>query len=215
MSFTGPEKFSRERQHRLDSVSEALSIRLREVLREDLGGTYTVGVDGDLIRWPIGLARTNVNFTCAPDNIAKLSDAVKSEIQAAKTRGFGPDYLTKVKAAQRRSLEVSVRTNGYWAGWLTEHYRAGTDPKAILDEPKLIESLDGPALQEAARRHFDDRQKMMGVLKPAAAEGPPKAARRTTRQRARLAARTLPPRARGLMLREHSRSSQRQEGGTP
>ena len=147
-------------------MSEALSIRLREVLREDMGGTYTIGVDGDLIRWPASFARANVNFTCAPDNVGKLSDAVAAEILAARTKGFEPSYLDKVKAAQRRSLEEAVRTNGYWLGWLTEHYRAGTDPRQVLQERKLIETLDVAALQAAARRYFDDKQKMVGVLKP-------------------------------------------------
>jgi zinc protease len=166
MSYTTPDRFSREQQHRLDSVSEALSIRLREVLREDMGGTYTIGVDGDLIRWPATFARANVNFTCAPDNVAKLSDAVAAEISTAKSKGFDPTYLDKVKAAQRRALEEGERTNGYWVGWLTDHYRAGTDPRQLLQERKLIDTLDGPALQAAARRYFDDKQRLVGVLRP-------------------------------------------------
>jgi zinc protease len=136
------------------------------VLREDMGGTYTIGVDGDLVRWPASFARANVNFTCAPDNVGKLSDAVAAEILAARTKGFEPSYLDKVKAAQRRSLEEAERTNGYWVGWLTEHYRAGTDPRQVLQERKLIETLDLAALQAAARRYFDDKQKLVGVLKP-------------------------------------------------
>ena len=212
MAFTGSEPYSRERQHRIDSVSEALSIRLREVLREDLGGTYTVGVDGDLIRWPQPFYRANVRFSCSPDNIAKLTDAVYSEIRAAKAKGFGEDYLTKVKAAQRRSLEESVRTNGYWLGWLTEHYRAGTDPRAVLDEPKLIDSLDGAALQAAARRYFDDKQQMVGVWKPAG--GAPAAAADPVRGR-RSRGPTLSPQPRGHMLVRGSGVGIAVQGGSP
>ena len=40
-------RWSREEEQRLDTVTEALAIRLREVLREELGGTYGVEVSGD------------------------------------------------------------------------------------------------------------------------------------------------------------------------
>jgi zinc protease len=214
MAYTTPDRWSRERQHRMDSLSEALSIRLREVLREDMGGTYTIGVDGDLIRWPVTFGRANVNFTCAPDNVGKLSDAVAAEILAAKTKGFEPSYLDKVKAAQRRALEEAERTNGYWLGWLTEYYRAGTDPREVLKERQLIDTLDVAALQASARRYFEDKQKMVGVLQPAAqapSTSPPKPSPKSSWRRDE----PLPPRSPRLMLPRVAKGRSLVQGGTP
>ena len=42
--FFGPlEQVDLETQHLLSSMSEVMSVRLREVIREELGGTYGVG----------------------------------------------------------------------------------------------------------------------------------------------------------------------------
>ena len=64
---TGEQRWSREEEQRLDTVTEALALRLREVLREELGGTYGVEVNGQLDRRPAALYRTDVRFTCAPE----------------------------------------------------------------------------------------------------------------------------------------------------
>jgi zinc protease len=167
VTFVRPARWTREEEHRLDSLTEALSIRLREVLREDLGGTYGVRVSADLSRRPVQRGRTDVNFSCSPENATKLTDAVYTEIRSAKQKSVGPDYIDKVKAAQRRSLEEAVRTNGYWLGHLGEHYRYGTDPRLVLEEPKLIERLDAAGLQAAAVQYFDEKRQMKGVLLPA------------------------------------------------
>ena len=173
LGFSGKARYSREAEHALDSAVEVLRIRLREILREDLGGTYGVSVSGGLSRRPAPLYQTNVTFSCAPDNVAKLTEAVFTEVRRAKKEGFASEYLDKVKAAQRRSLEVAVRQNGYWLGRLSEHYTYGTDPRLILAENELIDGLDGKALQEAASRYFEEARLLEGVLEPA---DPPAAA---------------------------------------
>ena len=45
--FSGSAPWTREESHLLSSLASVLVIRLREVLREDLGATYGVGVSGD------------------------------------------------------------------------------------------------------------------------------------------------------------------------
>jgi zinc protease len=142
------------------------------VLREDLGGTYGVQVGGGLSRRPVEYYRTDVNFSCSPDNVAKLTDAVYSEVRAAKDKGLGDDYLNKVKAAQKRALEEAVRSNGYWLGRLSEHWTYGTDPKLILEEPKLVDLVDGAALKAAAARYFDEKRQIKGILRPASGVAP-------------------------------------------
>jgi zinc protease len=181
MTFNGAAPYSKVEEHRLESLGEALSIRLREVLREELGGTYTVGAGGHLVRQPRQLFRSEVHFTCAPENVTKLVDAVKAEIATAKAKGPAPEYTEKVKVAQRRSLEEAVRTNGYWMGELVDHDRYGDDPRQILDEKKLIEALDSKGMQEAAKRYFPDDRVLLGLLEPAK-EAPAKAKPASLRQ---------------------------------
>jgi zinc protease len=169
MTFNGESRYDEVSEHRLKSLGEALSIRMREVLREDLGGTYTVGVGGSLIRQPRETYRSEVNFTCAPENRAKLIEAVNTELAAAREKGPAAVYIDKVKIAQRRILEEDLRNNGHWMSELASHARYGTDPRRILEEGKLIESLDAAGLATAAKKYFDPRRVLIATLEPAVA----------------------------------------------
>jgi zinc protease len=172
LAFTGPRRWSREEEQRLDTLTEALAIRLRELLREDLGGTYGVDVGGDLERRPVPMFETEVRFTCAPENADRLLEAVNGEIKAAQQRGFPPEHIERVKNAQRRALELASRHNGYWLTHLAGHYRHGTDPRLILEEGKLIDSVDAAAVKAAAAVYFDGPNSLLGIQRPAAAPAP-------------------------------------------
>ncbi len=172
MTFSGPTRWTREAEHRLTSLSEALSIRLREALREDLGGTYSVSASGYLIRRPRQRYRSEIRFGCAPENVDKLLAAVKAELETIKRQGPAPEIVEKVRVAQRRDLEEGLRNNGWWLGWLGEHARYGSDPRLILAEKQLIDTLDARGMQEAARRHFAEGRLLIGVLEPSTTAKP-------------------------------------------
>jgi zinc protease len=93
--------------------------------------------------------------------------ATLRELDSAKRGQLAPAYADKVRAAQRRALEQSLRNNGYWLGQLVDHYRYGTDPALILRERELIDAVTPERLAEAAGRYFSDKRYVMGVLRPA------------------------------------------------
>jgi zinc protease len=172
MTFNGTATFSSVEEHRLESLGETLSIRLREKLREELGGTYSVSVGGHLVRKPRQVFRSEVHFNCAPENVTKLVDAVKAEIATAKAKGPPPENIEKVKIAQNRSLEQSLRSNGYWMGEIVNRARYNEDPRLILEQKKLIDGLDAKGLQQAAKHYFPDDRVLFGLLEPAATTTP-------------------------------------------
>ena len=108
MSFHGSGKWSLQEQHIIRSFAEALSIRLREVMREDLGGVYGVGVNGSFIREPKGLATLDINFSCAPENVDTLVETVFTEIENIRKNGVPEDILDKITAAQLRQRELGI-----------------------------------------------------------------------------------------------------------
>jgi zinc protease len=167
LTFTARRRWTREEAHRISSLAEALSIRLREVIREDLGGTYGVDVASDFDRRPVAQVRTDITFSCAPDNVERLTAAVLAEIESARTSGPGSAYVDKVKAAQHRALDAAVKTNGYWLGRLVDHARFGTDPVLILREEELIDALTPEALRDSAAATLHPRRVVRGVLRPA------------------------------------------------
>jgi zinc protease len=107
--FTGPFTDSRENRHAMRSLREALQIRLREILREDMGGVYGVGVGASSTIVPDTTFQVTIGFGTDPAKLDGLVEAVIAEILALQTAGPSDSVVQKVKEAQRRTQEMNMR----------------------------------------------------------------------------------------------------------
>jgi zinc protease len=178
LTFHGEAKWSRDAENDVKMLGEVLRIRLREVLREDMGGVYGVSAGGGISRRPRQEYGFSIAFGCAPENIEKLEKAVWDEIKAIEDKGIGDDYISKVKELRRRAHETSVKENGYWSRELAQAYTYGDDPRLILDFDSLVEKVSSARVQAAAKTYLRNDQYILGELRPATT--PPASAVPTT-----------------------------------
>lgn len=176
--FSGPVEFTRENASLLRTLADALEIRLRDRLREDLGGTYNVNVSGASERDPVPQYQFSFEFGAAPERLDELTRVVFAEIDSVKANGVSATDLAKVREAQRRQREVDVRDNGYWIGALMAYDRYGWDRRQITAAP-LSQSITSEQLRDAARRFLDTSRYVQVSLYPETA--PAAAAGRTPR----------------------------------
>ena len=165
LEYHGPARHSREAEHEIASLAHALGIRLREELREGMGGVYGVGVHGQLQRDPTGRYSLSIQFGCAPENVDALVERARAEIAAFVRRGPPAPVVAKVAAAQLRERQTALESNGFWLNALGEHYRDRTDPRAILQHGRLVDRLTPQLLRGTARRVFGKNQ-VVGILRP-------------------------------------------------
>jgi zinc protease len=172
ITFHGRQGWSRDTDNDMRMLGEVLRIRLREILREDMGGVYGVSASGAVTRRPKQEFTFTVTFGCAPDNIDKLEKAVFDEIKAIQASGIGADYIAKVKELRRRAHETNLRENGYWLRELGEAYTYGDDPKLMLDFDAMLDKVTSDRVRSAARTYLPSSQYILAELRPAPA-GPP------------------------------------------
>jgi zinc protease len=165
LRFHGRAPWSREAEHELEAMADALRERLREELREEMGGVYGVMVSAELRRDPVPEYEVTIGFGCAPDNVDRLLERTRAEIDAFRQSGPPAAVVAKVAAAARREYETALKENGFWVSALTEYYRLGIDPRLILDHDRLVARLTPKSLQSAARRVFG-KDEVLGILKP-------------------------------------------------
>lgn len=167
LTFHGDAAWSRAARRDLEFLAGVLDIRLREILREDLGGVYGVGVYGWIDRVPPSERSFIVRFGCAPENVATLEDAVMKEIARLQRDGVDPSYVAKVSETKRRAHEVALTTNDYWADLLAETALWNEDPQVELSSDAEAGAVDAAAVKAAARRYLDPKRRVVGVLLPA------------------------------------------------
>jgi len=165
--FHADQKWTRDNDRDMFILSSVASIRLREILREDLGGVYGVGAGGFITRRPHEERTFSLQFGCAPDAVDKLVEAAFAELKTISEKGIGADYLDKVKQTYLRERETSMKTNGFWIDWLSSAYRFKEDPTIILDPSKVVVRMTPENVAAAAKRFIDFEQYYQAVLLPA------------------------------------------------
>jgi zinc protease len=152
IAFTGPFTESTEDAYALRSLAEVLELRLTEVLREDLGGTYSVSVSGNATLQPEPRYTFGVAFSAAPERLDDLARVVFEQVERMKDSGPTEDEIAKVREQQRRTRETNLQQNGYWVSQILAYDREQRDLEGILTYDRHIEALNAETVRNAARR---------------------------------------------------------------
>ncbi|CAN5592492.1 insulinase family protein [soil metagenome] len=153
--FNGTIEYEQENLTALTALAEVLQLRLREVLREDLAGTYGVGVSASAAREPRPRYRISLGFGAAPERLEELTGVVFAQIDSLNRYGPQERDLAKVREMQVRSREVELRENRFWLSQLLAYDQNGWDPRGILTFEQRARGVTARMVQEAARRYLD------------------------------------------------------------
>ncbi len=164
--FTGEFVWNRQNRYDIVSMAAAFEIKLREILREDLSGTYGVGVSANPVLIPAAGYRLSIGFGCAPDRVEELTETIFAQIDSLKSVGLDQAYVDKIKEMQRRDHETSMKENGYWLSMLRRMETYQEDPLNVLESQQLIESLSVESVRAAAREYFNTENYIRVVLLP-------------------------------------------------
>lgn len=174
--FTAPCSYSFANRVVLSALEELLTIRLREVLREDKGGTYGVGVSASCNHIPYERARVDISFGSAPERVEELVAATYAVLDSVKAGAISDSNLVKVREIMRRAHETSLKQNESWAATMADADEDGRDQTDWLKTPDLVAAITREQLRDAARAVIDARQVARFTLLPEtpAAPSPPK-----------------------------------------
>lgn len=165
--FTGPFEYSWKNVQQIAALSDLLEIKLRERLRQDLGGTYGVGVSASPARIPRESYLLRIDFGSAPERANELQKAVFAEIHSVKANGVSDKDLQKIKETDLRARETNLRQNRYWISLLASYDLNGWDPALILEYADQVRKLNSASLQSAAKKYFDTSRYVVVQLLPA------------------------------------------------
>ena len=167
MIFTGPFEYDGWRNNlELRSMTSVLEIKLREVLREDLGGTYGVWVSSSGSHYPDEKYRISISFGSDPDRVEELTQVIFEQIDSLKTVGTTDLYVDKVKEMRKRQRETDLKENSFWVGALETLDFNGVDPRLLIQYPALVDSLTVEAVQQSAQKYFNMDRYVRVVLYP-------------------------------------------------
>lgn len=148
----GPWQGKRDERYQLNALVELLSMRLREELREELGGTYGVQARASLREQPAPDYVIGISFQSDPQRVDELVTRMHAVFDELRAQTLPANAIEALKNQQRRTRETSLKTNGFWASLLLAYARRGEPLIEILEYEQMVSALTPNRIRQAARK---------------------------------------------------------------
>jgi zinc protease len=169
--FSGPFRYDRDHRVAIRAMSMVLETRLREVMREDLGGTYGVSVSPGYQQIPRPEYRFAIQFGCSPQRTEELLKAVFEEIEALKTKGPSEKQVADVREALIRDFETTSKQNPYLLTQIYLRYQVPGDLGEYFGLAEYYRTLNAGMIRDAAREYLNLENHVRVTLVPQGPDG--------------------------------------------
>ncbi len=151
----------------LRMAKEIISIKLIEVIREELSGVYSPQVQMQYEKYPNPEFSLMIMFGCSPKNTGKLTKACFGIIKSLRDKGPVEVDLNKAKEELIRAREVDIKTNKFWLSKLESVYFYNQDASSITDFNNKVNAMTVKDIQDIAAKYLLKDHYLRVVLYPA------------------------------------------------
>ncbi len=141
-----------------------LDMRLRNRIREDLGATYHVSVNGTINWYPAQSHIFEFSFGCEPGREEELIASVLEVAEGVIKDGPSESEIETLREQRRRSLETDRRTNRYWLDEVMNEYKFDRPLSRVANEERLLTPISVEKLQDFARRYLQLENRVEAIL---------------------------------------------------
>ena len=153
----------------LQVAGEMLSIRLRERVREQLGGTYSIFVSARSSVLPDHEYQVAIIFGSDPERVGELTGEIEVELDWIRAGGE-QKYLDTAKELLRSMREEQLRTNGFWVGQIVGLAQRDRALEDINVYDAALEALTLEDIAAVAELYLPEDRYVRVVLLPEEAE---------------------------------------------
>ncbi|MCH6256020.1 insulinase family protein [Puniceicoccaceae bacterium K14] len=166
VQYFGEAEWSVDNRYSLIAARDVLDIRLRNVLREEKGGTYGVSLSANLSRAPEERFSSGFAFSCDPENVQIMIMLAQAEIDRLKREGPSESDLSKVKEIHLRGVESGLQSNNFWLQSISTIIQEERDLDEILKSEERIKGLKADSVKKAFEVYFDRTNMLEAILNP-------------------------------------------------
>jgi zinc protease len=146
--------YTKKRKLALNAMSSILRVRLRELIREEKSGVYSIGVSASISRLHKNRSEANIKFSCDPKRRAELIADIYKAIDSFKKNLVTDKELEVYRKKFNKSYETDMKENYYWMSKIVESYKYNTPLKDIFELPKLVDKISKQDIKEVANEIF-------------------------------------------------------------
>lgn len=158
--------YSQENSLLMRVMEDILDLRYTETVREDEGGTYGVGIRGNVSQFPTSKGTLRIAFDCDPVRANNLKAIIFREIDKLIAEGPTAEDFDKTIKNMLKDREQSKEHNSYWLSSLYNYYFSGVNTASAVNYEDILNKMTQADVQEFAENFFKDADLMDIVFVP-------------------------------------------------
>ena len=160
--YIGDYKYTLKHDLEVNIIGQLLDMCYTESIRENIGGSYGVGVSGTMNDLPKGKFFFQIYFDTDPAKLDTTLIAVKDGIDKLIAEGPNAEDLAKVKEYMVKKHNEDVKENSYWMNAIYNYVLTGRDDSTAYLE--TLESIDAKSLIKTAKAVFAEKNKKQLIM---------------------------------------------------
>ena len=165
--YTGEMEDNAKNRLIVDLLSRALDSRYMISIREEKGGTYGVGVQGMVEKYPVENYFMAIYFDTNEQLADELIAICDAEIKKIAKNGPLAEDIAKAKEFLQKNYHNVLENNGGWMSAITRLYEEGYNYKE--EYLGILESVTAKDVKKFAKKLLKDNNRTLVVMRPEAA----------------------------------------------
>ena len=147
-------------------LTQALSARYLESIREEKGGTYGVSVSGEVRHLPKDGYTMQIRFDTNEEMADELCEIILKEIETIVAEGPRSEDMEKTREYLLKNWGTSLETNGGWMNYINQREQTGLD--FLADYERTVQQLTGDDVRALAAKIVADGNCVKVMMRPEA-----------------------------------------------
>ncbi len=168
MVYTGKlDEYNLENDILLKAVSEILTNRLLDSIREEKALTYSISANSSIRLFPEKQYGIYIFYSCAPDTVDYITKEIEKIVNSIKdVKNISDADFKKTIEKLLKENEIKMRDNKFWLRKLETYEKLNSSPDVILKYDDIVKSLTKEKIAEAAKKYLNNNSYVLISLQP-------------------------------------------------
>ena len=165
--YTGEIEYNLENSVTMNFLQDILRTRYTASIREEKGGTYSVGVGGSVAALYNPTYELVVQFDTNEAMADELSEIVVAELKQIAANGPKSEDLEKVREYMVKEWNNRLVQNGAWMNYIYQFYTYGEAVNRVANYENIVKSMTAEKVAALAAKVLADGNMTYVVMRPA------------------------------------------------
>ncbi len=149
-----------------DVLGQALTMRLLETVREDMGAAYSVSASCGISKISDGSYRVNIQVYAPvkPEMCDSALLVIDQELQKMAREGAEEKYMSKIKEYLLKTYTENERKNPTWLDYIEEYDREHID--CYTDYQQTVQNITSDDIAAMAKKILDSKNHITVIMLP-------------------------------------------------